>query len=104
MTSDGLFDYDPPRVLDTTTASRMELEMLLAEGFGVSPESVCQVLEQHLADELYTVTYENKIVACVFEEPAAVDLANLLAVKSSDFAARDCPCVRAECGEVGRDR
>ena len=59
MTSDGLFDYDPPRVLDTTTASRMELEMLLAEGFGVSPESVCQVLEQHLADELYTVTYEN---------------------------------------------
>ena len=74
MTSDGLFDYDPPRVLDTTTASRMELEMLLAEGFGVSPESVCQVLEQHLADELYTVTYENKIVACVFVEPAAVDL------------------------------
>ena len=52
----------------------MELEMLLAEGFGVSPESVCQVLEQHLADELYTVTYENKIVACVFVEPAAVDL------------------------------
>ena len=66
MTSDGLFDYDPPRVLDTTTASRMELEMLLAEGFGVSPESVYRVLEQHLADELYTVTYGNKIVACVF--------------------------------------
>ena len=74
MTSDGLFDYDPPRVLDTTTASRMELEMLPAEGFGVSPESVYQVLEQHLADELYAVTYENKIVACVFVEPAAVDL------------------------------
>jgi ribosomal protein S18 acetylase RimI-like enzyme len=74
MTSDGPFDYDPPRVLNTTTESRMELEMLLAEGFGVSPESMYRVLEQHLADELYTVTYENKIVACVFVEPAAFDL------------------------------
>ncbi len=46
----------------------------MAEGFGVSPESMYRVLEQHLADELYTVTYENKIVACVFVEPAAVDL------------------------------
>jgi hypothetical protein len=30
----------------------MELEMLLAEGLGVSSESVYRVLEQHLADEL----------------------------------------------------
>ena len=46
----------------------MELEMLLAEGFDVSPESVYRVLEQHLADELYTV----QPAACDFV--TAVDL------------------------------
>ena len=44
-------------VSSLSTASRMELEMLLAKGG--SPQ-------YQLWDELYTVTYGNKIVACVF--------------------------------------
>ena len=46
-------------VSSLSTASRMELEMLLAEGIGLLPR-------YQLWDELYTVTYGNKIVACVF--------------------------------------
>ena len=47
MISDGLFDYDPPRVLNTTTASRMELKLLVAEGLGVSSESVFKAVHAH---------------------------------------------------------
>jgi GNAT superfamily N-acetyltransferase len=43
----------------------MELVMLLAEGFGLSPATVI-ALRMFKEDELYTVTYGNKIVACVF--------------------------------------
>ena len=63
-----------PCVLQTVsslcTASRMELELLLAEGIGLSPR-------YQLWDELYTVTYGNKIVACVFLK--TVDLHGLKA-------------------------
>jgi GNAT superfamily N-acetyltransferase len=76
-------------VSSLSTASRMELEMLLAEGIGLSPR-------YQLWDELYTVTYGNKIVACVFLK--TVDL-HALKARYHDpnlFGCRFCECCWSE--------
>ena len=89
---DGV-DFVYPCILQTVrslcTASRLELEMLLAEGFGLSPDTVRDSGIFKKTDELYTVTYGSKIVACVFMK--TIDLDGLKAIYLDSVSMADTP-------------